>query len=212
MKVKLVWSPVQPHGMAHVCAWWRERSRTAGGAAGADRRGASGSYFSQAICGCTSGSIRQRRSTRSRFAGPSGPVADTFRHFQLIGCTSLKKARKSRRRICCPHEEGLRCGGVALSYSPHAGWPSVAGAAGAAPALGQSPAPPKDPDAVCAGCHRNHRYAKRTPMAHASGPAAEGFIAADLTHAASGVHYRMGLDQGQVWLSWSEPMLLRIAR
>ncbi|MGC2298083.1 MAG: tetratricopeptide repeat protein [Acidobacteriaceae bacterium] len=80
---------------------------------------------------------------------------------------------------------------------------SVAGAVGAEPALDQSPAPPKDPGAVCAGCHRQiYDTWTHTPMAHASGPAAEGFIAADFTHAASGVHYRMVLDHGQVWFSW----------
>ena len=42
-------------------------------------------------------------------------------------------------------------------------------------------------------------------MAHASGPASEGFIPADFTHAASGVHYRVYLDHGQVWLSYQRP-------
>jgi tetratricopeptide (TPR) repeat protein len=42
-------------------------------------------------------------------------------------------------------------------------------------------------------------------MAHASGPAAEGFIPADFTHAASGVHYRIFLEKGQVWLSYERP-------
>lgn len=42
-------------------------------------------------------------------------------------------------------------------------------------------------------------------MANASGPAAEGFIPADFTHAASGVHYRMILQGGQVWLTYERP-------
>jgi tetratricopeptide (TPR) repeat protein len=42
-------------------------------------------------------------------------------------------------------------------------------------------------------------------MAHASGPASEGFIPADFTHAASGIHYRVYLDHGQVWLSYQRP-------
>jgi tetratricopeptide (TPR) repeat protein len=42
-------------------------------------------------------------------------------------------------------------------------------------------------------------------MAHASGPAAEGFIPADFTHAASGVHYQITLNAGQVWLSYERP-------
>ena len=63
-----------------------------------------------------------------------------------------------------------------------------------------------DPDAVCASCHRAiFDEWKRTPMAKASGPAAEGFIPADFTHTASGVHYRMVLDNGQVWLSYERP-------
>ncbi len=64
----------------------------------------------------------------------------------------------------------------------------------------------QDPDAVCAQCHAQIYAAwKTTPMAHASGPAAEGFIPADFTHAASGVHYRVYLDHGQVWLSYMRP-------
>lgn len=63
-----------------------------------------------------------------------------------------------------------------------------------------------DPDAVCATCHRQiYESWKRTPMANASGPAAHGFIPADFTHAPSGVHYRMILDAGQLWLSYERP-------
>lgn len=72
--------------------------------------------------------------------------------------------------------------------------------AGAVQAQGQ------DPDAVCAGCHgKIHDEWERTPMAQASGPAAEGFIPADFTHSASGVHYRMVLDSGEVWLTYERP-------
>jgi tetratricopeptide (TPR) repeat protein len=42
-------------------------------------------------------------------------------------------------------------------------------------------------------------------MASASGPAAAGFIPADFTHSASGVHYRIVLDDGQVWLFYDRP-------
>jgi tetratricopeptide (TPR) repeat protein len=63
-----------------------------------------------------------------------------------------------------------------------------------------------DPDTACAQCHQQiYDSWKRTPMARASGPAAEGFIPADFTHAPSGVHYRVYLDQGQVWLSYQRP-------
>jgi len=58
-------------------------------------------------------------------------------------------------------------------------------------------------DAVCAKCHGaiSDSY-KRTPMAHASGPAGENFIPADFTHPESGVHYRIYQDNGRVWLSF----------
>ncbi len=83
---------------------------------------------------------------------------------------------------------------------------SAPASAGSESAGAQAPAQQQDPDAVCAQCHRQIFDSwKRTPMAHASGPAAEGFIPADFTHAASGVHYRVYLDGGQVWLSYERP-------
>lgn len=39
-------------------------------------------------------------------------------------------------------------------------------------------------------------------MAHASGPAVDGFLAADFVHAVSGIHYRITEDAGRVWLSY----------
>jgi tetratricopeptide (TPR) repeat protein len=82
---------------------------------------------------------------------------------------------------------------------------AFASAAGAQAARGAS-AQPDDPDAVCAVCHQEIFDAwKRTPMAQASGPAVEGFIPADFTHAASGVHYRMIFEDGQVWLTYERP-------
>ncbi len=67
-------------------------------------------------------------------------------------------------------------------------------------------AQPADPDAVCADCHRKiFDQWKRTPMVNASGPAAEGFIPADFTHAASGVHYQMILEDGEIWLTYERP-------
>ncbi len=64
----------------------------------------------------------------------------------------------------------------------------------------------QNPDAACARCHQQiFESWERTPMALASGPAVQGFIPADFTHAASGVHYRVTLDQGQVWLSYERP-------
>jgi len=77
-----------------------------------------------------------------------------------------------------------------------------------APCLQAQPAPAysRDPDAVCATCHQQiYQSWKQTPMARASGPAAEGFIPADFTHAVSGVHYRIFLDSGRVWFSYERP-------
>src|ERR1700683_1789809 len=69
-----------------------------------------------------------------------------------------------------------------------------------------SPLETDDPDAVCALCHRQiYESWKSTPMANASGPAAQGFIPADFTHPTSGVHYRMMLDAGQPWLTYERP-------
>lgn len=63
---------------------------------------------------------------------------------------------------------------------------------------------PANSDAACAGCHRAiyDRYEK-TPMANASGKAADGIIPADFIHAPSGVHYRVYEEDGKVWLSYS---------
>ncbi|HTX76235.1 MAG TPA: cytochrome c3 family protein [Terracidiphilus sp.] len=60
-----------------------------------------------------------------------------------------------------------------------------------------------DPNAACAPCHKDiyERY-RRTPMANASGRAADGLIPADFFHAASGVHYRVYEEGGKVWLSF----------
>lgn len=61
----------------------------------------------------------------------------------------------------------------------------------------------RDPNAACAPCHREiyERY-RTTPMANASGPAAEGFLPADFVHAASDVHYRVTEEARNVWLSY----------
>lgn len=40
-------------------------------------------------------------------------------------------------------------------------------------------------------------------MANASGRAIDGFIPGEFTHRASGVHYRIAVDGGRVWLSYS---------
>src|ERR1022692_1019333 len=50
------------------------------------------------------------------------------------------------------------------------------------------------PDAVCVTCHQAiYTSYRKTPMARASGPAAEGLLPGEFTHAPSGVHYRLFL-------------------
>jgi len=60
-----------------------------------------------------------------------------------------------------------------------------------------------DADRACSACHREiyERY-RLTPMANASGPAVDGFIAADFRHVDSGVHYRLYERDGKAWLSY----------
>ena len=63
-----------------------------------------------------------------------------------------------------------------------------------------------NPDAVCAGCHREiYDSYQRTPMAQASGAATDGLLPGEFTHAASGVHYRLFLRDGRAWLSYDRP-------
>ncbi|MGB6687330.1 MAG: cytochrome c3 family protein, partial [Terracidiphilus sp.] len=65
------------------------------------------------------------------------------------------------------------------------------------------PAASPGSDAACAPCHKKiyERY-RKTPMANASGPAIDGLMPADFEHAASGVHYKVFAQDGQVWLSF----------
>ena len=66
-----------------------------------------------------------------------------------------------------------------------------------------APVPVALPNEACAGCHKEiyGRY-RSTPMGRASGPAGDGFLAADFTHAASGVRYRISREGGKVFLSF----------
>jgi predicted CXXCH cytochrome family protein len=69
-----------------------------------------------------------------------------------------------------------------------------------------SPAPPSDPDAVCASCHLNiYRQYRQSAMARGSGPAAQGFIPADFFHKESGIHYAITSANGHVYLSYERP-------
>jgi len=59
-------------------------------------------------------------------------------------------------------------------------------------------------DRACAPCHLEiYEKYKKTPMANASGPATEGFLAGSFVHAASGVSYRIQEDKGNVYLRFS---------
>jgi hypothetical protein len=64
----------------------------------------------------------------------------------------------------------------------------------------------QDPDKACAHCHQEiYRSYQATPMARASGLAADGLLPGEFTHAASGVHYRLFLRDGRAWLSYNRP-------
>src|ERR1700760_3980113 len=64
-------------------------------------------------------------------------------------------------------------------------------------------APAENPDARCAACHQKiYDSYEKTPMARASGEAAQGLLQGKFTHARSGVRYRLFLRDGQAWLSY----------
>lgn len=60
-----------------------------------------------------------------------------------------------------------------------------------------------NPDLVCAACHQQiyDRY-EQTPMARASGAAANGLLTGDFIHPASGIHYRLFLRDQQAFLQY----------
>lgn len=61
----------------------------------------------------------------------------------------------------------------------------------------------KNPDVVCANCHRAiYENYERTPMAQDSGDAVSGLIQGGFAHAASGVRYRIFLRNGDAWMSY----------
>src|ERR1700685_629765 len=69
----------------------------------------------------------------------------------------------------------------------------------------QVASPVRVADAPCANCHREifEKYLK-TPMANASGSAAERFKPGTLNHKASGVIYKISMHDGQPMLSFQE--------
>jgi tetratricopeptide (TPR) repeat protein len=61
-------------------------------------------------------------------------------------------------------------------------------------------------DQACAGCHSSiYESYVTTSMAKASGLARDNLIPADFVHQKSGVHYRIYVDDGKVWLSFERP-------
>jgi tetratricopeptide (TPR) repeat protein len=59
---------------------------------------------------------------------------------------------------------------------------------------------------ACAHCHAAiYESYQRTSMAHASGPALQGFMPAEFTHKESGVHYRIYTENGRAWLEFDRP-------
>jgi tetratricopeptide (TPR) repeat protein len=60
-----------------------------------------------------------------------------------------------------------------------------------------------NPDAICAGCHREiWEKFKRTPMARGSGAAVDGLLQGGFLHAASGIRYNVFLRDGKAWMSY----------
>jgi predicted CXXCH cytochrome family protein len=58
-------------------------------------------------------------------------------------------------------------------------------------------------DAICRNCHRDiyDRY-RQSPMARGSGPALDGVLQGEFTHAPSGVQYAVFVKDGKVWMSY----------
>jgi Tetratricopeptide repeat/Doubled CXXCH motif (Paired_CXXCH_1)/Cytochrome c554 and c-prime len=64
-------------------------------------------------------------------------------------------------------------------------------------------APAQRSDKACASCHQKiYDSYQATPMAQASGVAADGLLPGEFTHGGSGVHYRLFLRDGRAWLSY----------
>jgi predicted CXXCH cytochrome family protein len=66
--------------------------------------------------------------------------------------------------------------------------------------------PSANRDTVCAKCHQAiYESYEKTPMARASGDAADGLLPGEFTHLQSGVHYRLSLKDGRAWLNYDRP-------
>ena len=70
-------------------------------------------------------------------------------------------------------------------------------------AASEEATPVREADAVCANCHREiFRTYLATPMAMASGLAAERLFPGTLLHARSDVEYQISIQEGVAWLSY----------
>ena len=66
-------------------------------------------------------------------------------------------------------------------------------------------------DAACARCHADiYKHYLTTAMARASGNAVDAAVPGEFTHAASGVTYRVGIENGEAWLDYSRPPTARL--
>lgn len=118
--------------------------------------------------------------------------------------TGLRTAPARLRRHCKPAcSEIILAGIVALSFAVP-GRPQSQTKVPESGASAKSNASAKPPgNEICAKCHSKifETYAV-TPMARGSGPATQGFLPGEFLHAASGVHYRVHLENGEVWMSF----------
>lgn len=69
-----------------------------------------------------------------------------------------------------------------------------------------STVPAQDPDRACPSCHREiYASYRHTPMANASGSAADGLLPGTFLHPQSGIRYRLFLRDGEAFLAYDRP-------
>src|SRR5579864_7094211 len=129
-------------------------------------------------------------------------------HGSLLFRTEWAEYRQVRRNVI---RSGLRKWGAVAGFLSIVVWSASASAAQDPTAIHSMPAKVSDPDPyvgnqACAACHSAiYESYQRTSMARASGPAIDGFMPAEFTHKASGVHYRIYTENGRAWLSFDRP-------
>lgn len=114
--------------------------------------------------------------------------------------------RQVRRNVI---RSGLRKWGAVAGFLSIVVWSASARAAQLPTATVPAQVPGRDAyvgNQACATCHSAiYESYQRTSMARASGPAMDGFMPAEFTHKASGVHYRIYKENGRAWLSFERP-------